>query len=195
MHYAFASASPEIIDAFKLIYSKYYKWNQEKFKKMVNCDGLSVADLKEYADLVIDFRKQGILNRSAASFQMSESFKLDSSPIVICKYINKVYNSNSTLKAEIVFVQNNKFDRNKNFKVNILSQIKKMNRIRLKSGETEFSRTKSLSSFRVKSAVPGLLITRQTTMHPIQSPNINCDYRRPKTAKGQRINLNMNQCL
>lgn len=73
---------------------------------------------------------------------LPDNFRLDSSPIVICKYINKIYNSNSTMKSELQFVQNNKFDRNKNFKVNILYQIKDIHRIK-----SNIFGSKSVNSF------------------------------------------------
>lgn len=155
-----------MIDAFRLVYSKYYEWNPDKFKTMVNCDHLSVGDLYEYVKNMTTTTSSSSTSgqqenpsqmekmssprswdTSASSFVMTnlpESFRIDSSPIVICKYINKVYNSNSTLKSEILFVQNNKLDRNKSFKLNLLYLIKDMNRVRVRPDTLS---SKSLGEF------------------------------------------------
>jgi hypothetical protein len=188
--------SHEIIESFRLVYSKYYEWDVEKFKKLLNCEGLSVGDLHDYANVIIEMKNK---NRTRNSWEavsaymnlpeMPDNFRLDSSPIVICKYINQVYNSNSTLKSELLFVQNNKIDRDKTFRMNILYQVKDFSRIRMNN--TGFS-SKSLSDFRMrKSASVGL--TRQrfsdfdaqnssSSMLPFNYEDSN----RPKTAKGQR---------
>lgn len=219
MHYAFANSSPAIIDAFKLVYSKYYEWKPENFKTIVNCDGLSVGDLY---DLLIESKQvesidQGtsqmnipfsysssstktdaLLRRwdtSLATFSMPnlpENFRIDSSPIVISKYINKVYNSNSTLKAEILFIQNNKLDRDKMFKLNILHQIKDMNRVRLnRTGEKRKNHVTIEEEIGPQS-YSGLVLKQRGIATAKARLNFNENFNekikiRPKTAKGPRI--------
>lgn len=204
-----------MIDAFKLVYSKYYEWNPDKFKTMVNCDHLSVGDLYEYVKNMTTSSTSGQENpmekmssprswdTTASSFVMAnlpESFRIDSSPIVICKYINKVYNSNSTLKSEILFVQNNKLDRNKSFKLNLLYLIKDMNRVRVRPDTLS---SKSLGEFglmrrrvatakaRLDSSADHSSSSSASASSSGVSNSEEYHHCRPKTAKGPRVNPSM----
>lgn len=168
LHYVYAVNNPEIIEQFREIYSKYYEWAPDKFKFILNCDGLSVQDLYEYSLLnkSKENNKKSRLKSSngfnfTSDYRVRECFKFDSNPIVICKYINQVFNSNSTMKSELMFLSNstnfscensNKSEfladrsqtkptrsltkqkiqkctqANKEFKINILYQIKSLNK-------------------------------------------------------------------
>ena len=150
LHYAFATNNKQVIKQFRDTYSKYYEWNVEKFKQISNCDGLSLKDLNDYFEFMSDrstYMKhiRNVRSSTASlvssqfldeefhmnSYKMPECFKFNSNPIIICNYINKVFNiSNSTIKSELVFLTNERSlsTLQPNFKVNMLYQIKSLNR-------------------------------------------------------------------
>lgn len=155
-HYVYATDNSQIIQQFTKIYSKYYPFGDNFFKRLVNCDGLSVQDLLEYFDCVKKRKNSRKLRLSRMNtglnlktenfdYKLSESLKCNSNPIVICNYINHVFNSHSTIKTDLVFVINNtqyvgspqnmtkqklfmSNQASKEFKLNILHQIKSLNK-------------------------------------------------------------------
>lgn len=155
-HYVYATNNLKIIQQFTNIYSKYYTYGDNLLKKLVNCDGLSVQDLIDYFDytkMVKNYRKLRLsrantmvhLKSENFEYNLPQSFKCNSNPIVICNYINHVFNSNSTLKTDLIFVVNNtqyvgnsnkmtkqklniSNQASKEFKLNILHQIKSLNK-------------------------------------------------------------------
>ena len=116
LHYIYAVNHSKITERFENIYSKFYNWDVSKFKDMKNCDGLSVQDLYDYSQML---EKEMELKRrrpQTASTLREERYKrnhpipdlirFDSSPVSICNFINNIYNSNSTIKSELIFVLN-----------------------------------------------------------------------------------------
>lgn len=187
LHYAFATNSEEIIQKFSDVYSKYYEWNPENFKNISNCDGLSVKDLYDYSqhfkkDNSKRFRKlsRPTVTTSSLGYSVPECFNLESNPIVICKYINQVYNSNSTMKSELIFVTNsNNLSKqnvlssnqaNREFKLNIMYQIKSLNKNsqKLKSNfnyhdavKNDYNRNFNISPIYYNDHMPKLLGSEQ----------------------------------
>ncbi|RNA29458.1 hypothetical protein BpHYR1_004937 [Brachionus plicatilis] len=155
-HYVYATDNFQLIQQFTKIYSKYYPFGDNLFKKLVNCDGLSVQDLRDYFDHMKKRKNSRKLRLSRTNsvanlkeenveYRLPESFKCNSNPIVICNYINHVFNSHSTIKTDLVFVANNtqyvggahkmtkqklymSNQASKEFKLNILHQIKSLNK-------------------------------------------------------------------
>ncbi|CAF0813909.1 unnamed protein product [Brachionus calyciflorus] len=152
-HYVYANSNSNIIQQFTDIYSKYYKFNDELLKKLVNCDGLSVQDLHDYNEYVSKrkflrkLRPHSVNNLSVLNneYKLPNCFRLNSNPIIICNYINQVFNTNSTIKNDLVYVLNNthflgniytmtkqKLSKSNkasiDFKLNILYQIKSLNK-------------------------------------------------------------------
>ncbi len=153
----------DIISQFHQAYSKYYEWDEEKFKHVRNIDGLSLKDLSDYYTYM-DKRKAYMKRlRSGASSLRSEStntnisqeridhfdinsykvpsyFKMNSNPIIICSYINKIFlNSKTNLRTELLFLSNTKnyddlafagcnSNRQPDLKLNLLYQLKSLNK-------------------------------------------------------------------
>ena len=103
LHYVYALNDKEITKKFSHVYSKYYEWDPSKFSNIANCDGISVQDLVDY----FKNTEHKTRRQSQADNQYSFFFKLDSNPIVICKFINKIFYSRSTFKSDTAFVLNN----------------------------------------------------------------------------------------
>jgi hypothetical protein len=202
LHYAYAINDFNIVELFSKVYSKYYEWDPNSFKFIANCDGLTVQDLYDYMIFlnkkVIDkqmrraktsykdfyIRKKSNEstntenNTSKNQFIYPESFKFESNPILICKFINHVFHSSSALKSELIVLLNtpNEFEiiinkkksdintssnnsspnnspgivrrpvktagwatSNREFKMNILNQIKCINKSNIKPSKLNSS--------------------------------------------------------
>jgi hypothetical protein len=130
LHYAYAINDLNIVDLFSKVYSKYYEWDPSTFKFIANCDGLTVQDLYDYMvflnkkiydkqlrraktsykDFYVRKRSNESNNSESITsknqFIYPESFKFDSNPILICKFINQVFKSSSALKSELIVLLN-----------------------------------------------------------------------------------------
>lgn len=194
LHYVYAANCRDLIERFRLVYTKYYEWNVEKFRHMINCDGLSVRHLHDYINFLNDMRN----SNKNVNLILPDAFNYDSSPIRICKYINKIYNSNSTIKAELMFVQNSARDRpsssstylstssNKNnnsssknldFKLNILYQLREINKAdKIKQTNAPSVLSKSLHELKTLPVV----VTENRVQGELHSSPINYEDHRPR---------------
>jgi hypothetical protein len=167
LHYAFATNNKDIIGQFHDTYAKYYEWDEGKFKYMRNVDGLSLKDLGDYyaytdkreaymkrmrmasiRDEPLNSSTNGGLSSTRtdqhfdmnSGYKVPDCFKMNSNPIIICSYINKIFkNTNSNLSTELLFLSNSKnYDelalasnvtaRQPDLKLNLLYQIKTLNK-------------------------------------------------------------------
>ena len=130
LHYAYAINDLNIVDLFSKVYSKYYEWDPSTFKFIANCDGLTVQDLFDYMIFLNKKINDKQLRRAKTSYKdfyvrkrshesnnsdnntskyqfiYPESFKFESNPILICKFINQVFHSSSALKSELIVLLN-----------------------------------------------------------------------------------------
>lgn len=102
LHYAFAVDNIDFIKKFAEIYSKFYEWDTNLFVGTKNYDGLSIQDLYTFFKLK---NSKNYTTRTNIT-NLPDYFKLDSNPIKICKFINRIYYSNSTKNTELLFVTN-----------------------------------------------------------------------------------------
>jgi hypothetical protein len=163
LHYAYASNNENIIRQFANVYAKYYDWNPSSFKAIVNKDGISVQDIIDHNSfLSMNHLNSAInnINNNHHNYSIPDRLYADSNPILICNFINNIYNSHSTMKSEVKFIMNNtlksndgpieqmpsirnakscsisrkKFDNtyelNKGFKINLLKQIRLIKKIK-----------------------------------------------------------------
>lgn len=123
LHYLFAINDKDITKKFASVYSKYYEWDPAKFSKLMNCDGISVQDLVDYYRILDKQTYRQTLNDN----QYKVFFQLDSNPITICKFINKMFYTKSTFKLDTAFVLNSMNNNNSNNKsVTLLNKRKSL---------------------------------------------------------------------
>ena len=120
LHYLYAINDKEITKKFVSVYSKYYEWDPTKFCKIMNCDGISVQDLVDYYRILDKQTYRQTLNDN----QYKVFFQLDSNPITICKFINKMFYEKSTFKLDTAFVLNSMNNNSGNNK-SVLSLLNK----------------------------------------------------------------------